>query len=291
MATSGSFDFNLTTNEIIEQAYRKVGKLADGQTLTPEQFQTAAQLFNAMVKAWRTDNIFLWTLDWITVPFTPSDVVQGSDGFDYECIRNHTSSAANEPITGPEYPSFWRKLSTSSAPLWVTATDYKNIANIELDSNIVDIEIGRTRNSNSSNTRPIVKVSQEEYFELSDTIVEGSVTQYYFRRTEKSEIFMYPTPESNTADVLEFFVYRYPEDSDTGGDNADFLVEWLEALIDNLAVRLAPQAGIFGQQLRDLRSIAEESKENARKLDHETGDLFMKPNLSGEFRERFGRGE
>jgi len=35
------------------------------------------------------------------------DVVQGSDNNYYVCIKDHTSSSDNEPITGPEWASYW----------------------------------------------------------------------------------------------------------------------------------------------------------------------------------------
>ena len=40
MAVSGSSDFNLITNEIIELAYKSINALRDGGSLTGDQYST-----------------------------------------------------------------------------------------------------------------------------------------------------------------------------------------------------------------------------------------------------------
>lgn len=277
MATSNSFDFNLNTIQIIEAALRKVGGLEDGQTPINEQVTNTKIELNAMVKAWRADNIFLWREVFLTVPIRDSSVVNDG-GLDYECIRNHTSDTDNKP-TGSKGATFWKALTTTAGSAWVTATDYVSISNYFLDSQIVDITRGRVRDIDTNNTRPLTKITQDMFFNLSDPTTTGEPDQFYFRRDFTPEIFLYPVPEDSTSFVLEFWTWQYPQDFDDNDDDPDFLQDWLEALIDGLAVRLAPSNGIFGSQLRDLQNIASLSKNRAMKLDHETGDLRVAPNF------------
>lgn len=62
------YDFNLTRSEIIERAYRIIGKLSMGETLSAEMFNQAVIALNSMVKSWQARNIFLWTIKEFTIP-------------------------------------------------------------------------------------------------------------------------------------------------------------------------------------------------------------------------------
>ena len=50
MAVSGSSDFNLITNEIIELAYKSINALRDGDILTGDQYSTGRKLLNMIQK-------------------------------------------------------------------------------------------------------------------------------------------------------------------------------------------------------------------------------------------------
>lgn len=58
---STDYDFILTRNELIQLAYRKVGAIADGDTLTGEQLAFGVQIINGILKAWNNDGVMLWT--------------------------------------------------------------------------------------------------------------------------------------------------------------------------------------------------------------------------------------
>lgn len=61
MATSGSVDFKLNRNEIVKRAFKKLGILAEGETLTAEQEEDGAEDLNLMFKAWQAQGLHLWT--------------------------------------------------------------------------------------------------------------------------------------------------------------------------------------------------------------------------------------
>ena len=56
------YDFNLTRNEIIERAYRIIGKLSIGETLSADMLTQAVIALNSMIKSWQSRNVFLWTI-------------------------------------------------------------------------------------------------------------------------------------------------------------------------------------------------------------------------------------
>lgn len=56
------YDFNLTRNEIIARAYRIIGKLDEGETMSAEMLSRAIIALNVMVKSWQNETVYLWTL-------------------------------------------------------------------------------------------------------------------------------------------------------------------------------------------------------------------------------------
>ncbi len=61
------YDFDTTRNEIIQRAFRMVGALADGESLSAEMLANGVIALNDMVDAWQGDRIFLWTLQELSV--------------------------------------------------------------------------------------------------------------------------------------------------------------------------------------------------------------------------------
>jgi len=280
MTTSGSFDFDLTRNEIITAALRKVQGVGDGQIASPEQFSSASLLLNAMVKNWRGEDIFIWDVDWINIVFQPSSIVLAVDGFDYIAIRTGLSTAANEPSVGNDSELFWNKLTTASGTPWVIDTNFNAIGHIILDSSIMGIN--NVRIKEDDNYRWIETITEEEYFNKGQVTTTGKPSQYWFRRQRESEIFVFPFPDSATRFTMELTVFKYTEDFDTSINTPDLLQEWLKPLIDGLAVELATQHGIFGNQYQILKIEAVESKDRAKMIDHETGNSRMQPDIVSE---------
>lgn len=69
MAAS-DYDFNVTRTEVIERAFRLIGKLSVGETLSSEMSTQAILAMNAMIQSWQSENVFLWTLKATTLALT-----------------------------------------------------------------------------------------------------------------------------------------------------------------------------------------------------------------------------
>lgn len=279
MTTSGVYAFNLTRNQIIRNALLKVGGIDPGEQPTNEQYTYCGDYLNMIIESLRGKNSFVWEMQFVSFSLTASSLVLGSDGNTYECIRNHTSSSATEPVTGSEYLSFWQASGTSTATPWADHTAYTSICNIPIDPDIIALSDLRMRQSNYSTIYMNI-LSREDYQRLSYTQTPGMPIQYYFyqSRTDDQSIFLYPYPQS-TAFLIEGYVYKYPEVFETGNDTPSFRREWLMALVDLLAYQIAPIQGIFGQQLSDLRVQSEISLDRAQSADHEDGPVRIQPNM------------
>jgi len=64
------YDWTQTRNEIVERAYRMIGKLSVGETMSAEMLSQAVTALNAMVKSWQNEQVFLWTIKEFTLALT-----------------------------------------------------------------------------------------------------------------------------------------------------------------------------------------------------------------------------
>lgn len=60
MALSGSRDFLLTRDDVIELALSKIGALEQGQSPTSDQLARSAKSLNTIVKSLQTESVYLW---------------------------------------------------------------------------------------------------------------------------------------------------------------------------------------------------------------------------------------
>lgn len=284
MTTSESRDFNLTRNEIIRLAYLKIGAIGDNQYPSNDKYNIASMLLNSMVQNWRGDDVFIWDQEWFVLPLAESSTVLSSDGSGdvFGCVRNHLSAADNRPISGDQSASFWQLLEgETAAPAWTTATDYTSISNYKFDADVVGIDLAKVRVATPGQLldQPLLPMTNEMFWSLGTPQTTGKPTSYYFRRQPIPEVFLYPTPDSATSYIIEFNLYRYLQDFDTGANTPGLLKEWLSPLIDGLAVKLAPINGKFGQIKKDLDDDFEKSYAMAKKLDHEMGPTRFSPRM------------
>jgi len=68
--SASEYDFNQTRTEIIERAYRIIGKLSMGETLSAEMHRQAVIALNSMIKSWQDRHVFLWTIKEFTLSLT-----------------------------------------------------------------------------------------------------------------------------------------------------------------------------------------------------------------------------
>lgn len=279
MAISGTYDYNLTANEIIQMALQHIGATGEDETPTPAQFASGRKWLNVITKRWRSNGLFIWSTDWITIPLVASTIVLGTDGNDYQCIKNVIAAAENRPITGGQYSSFYKPLTTNVGIPWVSGASHTSIANLTLQTNIIDVKEGRLRDIANQTTIPLSKYSEHDYFIESNPQSGGQPSKFYFNRKPVSEIFLSPYPDNATSYVLEFLVDKYQENFDSGGNNPFFSSEWLDALILWLALKFAFQNGVVGDRYIALKADAKEAYEDAKALDHQTGGFFVAPEL------------
>lgn len=105
------FDFILTRNDLIRRAYKKIGVIGEGDTLSGEKLNDGVLALNEIVKDLQNDGLFLWQLvegTFPTVANTKSYVV-GTDpgllGVDKCIVVNGASKVPIERLSWTDYLS------------------------------------------------------------------------------------------------------------------------------------------------------------------------------------------
>jgi len=73
MATSGTTTFNMTRDELIYAAVRKLSVIADGDVLSTTQLSNASQTLNVMLKGFQVDGMPLWAINEYNLTLTATN--------------------------------------------------------------------------------------------------------------------------------------------------------------------------------------------------------------------------
>jgi len=271
MAKSGSFDYNVTRNEIIFRALRIIGALSEGISATSAQVSNGADALNSLVKQLQTEGIRLWTYDWQTYNLSASSAVDGTDGNQYRCIRSHTSDSTNKPVTGADYSTYWIKDSGLTTSTWATATSYNSINDIAIGSSYIGIDRAFLRDpsdgssESSHDDTELDIISFADWFSLPNKNTNGDPTAIAFDNQLTGTLYLYPEPyQADTDMVIHARVVKLHDDFDASGDTPDFPVRWAECLTFGLAHRLSYEYGIPMQERSDIAREFERLKFFAR---------------------------
>lgn len=128
MAAS-DYNFNVTRNEIIERAYRIIGKLSVGDTMSAEMLSQALVAMNSMIKSWQSKNVFLWTIKEFTLPLLAStkSYVAPTDppiyAIDQAYLRLTNDDQRIQVASWRQYVDIWDKDSTGDPQVVALSTD------------------------------------------------------------------------------------------------------------------------------------------------------------------------
>ncbi len=273
MATSGSYDWTLSRDEIIAQAYEDLQVIKPEATPKADLLSAGSRRLNGIVKRLQQKDIFLWTQEWVTQTFTASEAVT-SGGSTYRCIKGHTSSATDEPGVGANWSTYWLEdSSVTSGGAWANTTAYASVADFTVAADTIGIEKMFIRDG--GNDYDVDIISRTEYAEIPTKSNEGKPTRAVFDRQLSPRVYLYKQPDS-TDYVLHYLRVRKLEDFDAGANNFDGPESWIPLLIKMLAYDLCGTHGIPIEERRAIKSEINELLADAKKSDNETtsGDFL-----------------
>lgn len=105
------FDYLATRNEIIEAAFRIVGVLEIGQTMSADMLNQGVKALQLLVKSWNNKHLYLWRFDQDTFPtvvgttsYTPTTFTQRIIGLDKAWVQDSNEDIPLEVIS---YSRYW----------------------------------------------------------------------------------------------------------------------------------------------------------------------------------------
>lgn len=245
MATSNSYNWTSTRNDLIQAAFRKINRLGDYESITDTanipKLNAGIAAINPVMKALATKGMPLWAITEEPVAMT-----------------TFTTNAFVAIGPAATIPLNYKPLKL------IQALRRDNISDsIDVDMNIYT----KTDFLNLSAKESIGAPIHVEYQPLGYT----------------GNIRVWPLPDlywrTNGQLVLRF--QRPFQDMDAAADEPDFPTEWHNALIYQLAVFLAPDYGLPMNDRQTLRQEAKEALDDALSFGTEEGSLYLMPERYG----------
>jgi len=239
MTISGSANWNLTRDQIVQAALRKIGIAVDGQVVTTTQLTNAQEALNNIVFSLYAQGMPVWAM---TTTFFP--LIQGQ----YQYPVGSGIGTGNLNIIAPlKITQAWN----------LDITDPNNTYRIPMN-------IYTQYNYNLLNA-PL----DQGY----------PVHLWYQPGNQSGMINIWPAPDQASALYRQvWFVYQRPFDQfNASTDTPDFPQVWLEPLIYSLAHRLSPEYGTPLSEQDKLNETANQLIANALSFGTEEGSFFIQP--------------
>jgi len=311
MTTSGTNTFNLTRNEIIEQALGRIGVKTFSRNPTDAEIKQGAITLNCMIKSWKNDGINLWKSAQGTLFLDVGKNNYKLDGITANATEQYTFSLlSSDALSGSNTiqvadPTqftigyFIGVMQGNNSSVWSTITNITgNIitlaTNLTADSHAGSLvycyqtkirrpegvssarfRMNINNNINDGTEIPAVIYANKSYFDIVLKNTESIVNAvYYDKQLDYGSIYTWPTPAVNTY-VLKFTFQKQFDDFDIATNTPDFPPEWLKALYLNLAYDLAPFYGKTPDE--SLKRDAAEALARANSYDQENVSFRITP--------------
>uniref|UniRef100_A0A6M3KP93 Putative structural protein n=1 Tax=viral metagenome TaxID=1070528 RepID=A0A6M3KP93_9ZZZZ len=314
MTTSGSIDFNNTRNEIIHDAFFKLNVYGADEVVSAEDSQYASRVLNRMIKSWQAQELHLWkkqtaylfiqngqyeyslkststdhaTLSYVETTFSADEAIgqttltvtssSGMTAGDYIGLENedgYLQWSTIDSITDATTIVVDDALTTAcedGAKIYAYTTKLTEPFNV----------YSAVRESEDGIDTPMNYLSYEGYFVLPNKLSSGTPVSYtYDRQLYDGKIRIWPVP-NNVDYIMKLALALKIEDFDSATNTPDFPQEWLDAIVCNLALKLAPDYGkAAGDNYQVIMSQSQDALLIASQFDSEQGSLYISPDYIG----------
>lgn len=312
MATSGSTNFTLTVESIIRDALFKCEALEEGEAITGEHLNSGLRQLNRILKRWNTKQLrwarkegVLFLNQDQQVYTLPGDEC-AADGFAYTRLNGAhiaTATALTVDATAPGIPMtamagsaiigieladgtrHWTTISSVDSSTGVTiasglasaaaddATVFWYTTGIERPVRVFNVR----RGTFSGAEVPIDMVARDVYMAQPNKSAASTPTMaHYHPEIAAGKLYVWPI-SSTTQNVLRFTYQRTIEDVDAVTNTLDMPEEAIDALIYELAVKLAPEYQLPLDKRQMLAAEAMELMEDLEAFDEDDTSVYLVP--------------
>lgn len=317
MTTSNSVNFQMSRTDIITDALSIIRVLGNDETLQNVDMVLVNRALNRCVKYFENNGLHLWKKSEGVLFLQPnqSQYTLGAGTTDQGAVASSVNittmvNAGNTgdtsitltSVTGLAITNNIGIILSTNTIQWTTITNIvgnvvslnNSLTNtVNPNANVytyttainkpLDVFAIRRRNSLSTIDTPLIMMAYEDYQNLPTKITSAStpVQWTYNRSINNGTLFVWPMPADQTYYLM--LTYAEPiQDLDNSTDTPDFPVEWYDALVYQLAVRISPMYGRLGsEQFAQLKSLADEFLANALAFDNEVSYVKFTPDTLG----------
>ena len=238
--TSGTatFDKNFSIDEIIEEAYERIGQ----QNVSGYQLKSARRSLNILFQEWANRGLHYWELGNLEI-----DLVEGQA--EYKFFRNSADGT-----------------SATSIPNGVYGID-----------DVLEAAYRTNRATTSQSDSSLTKIERSTYQSLANKLNKAQPTQYYVQRfIDNTTISFYPTPDA-TAAANHITMYYIKRIQDVGGysNNADVPYRFVPCMTSGLAYYLSQK--VNPQLTGQLKMLYEDELNRALVEDGSSTSTYITP--------------
>ena len=239
--TSGTvtFDKTFSVDEIIEEAYERIGL----QGVSGYQLKTARRSLNILFQEWGNRGLHYWEVAEVNI-----DLIEGQAEYNFFRSTGDGTSAVTNP------------------------------ANTYGVADILEASLRTNRTATNQADSGLTKIARSAYSALASKLSKGTPSQYFVQRlVDKTTLTIYPTADSSNAskDLHFYYIKRIQDADSTYTDATDVPYRFVPCMASGLAFYLAQK---FNPQLvQQMKLLYEDELARALAEDGSSASSFITP--------------
>ena len=239
--TSGTvtFDKTFAVDEIIEEAYERIGV----QVSSGYQLKTARRSLNILFQEWGNRGIHYWEVGEANI-----DLIEGQAEYNFFRATGDGTSAVTNP------------------------------ANTYGVADVLEATLRSNRTQTTQADSSLTKISRATYSALSSKLSKGTPAQFFVQRfVDKTTITVYPTADSSNASKdLHFYYLKRIQDVDgTYTDATDLPYRFVPCMVSGLAFYLSQK--VNPQLTQTMKLYYEDELARALSEDGSAASTYITP--------------
>ena len=239
--TSGTvtFDKTFAVDEIIEEAYERIGV----QVSSGYQLKTARRSLNILFQEWGNRGIHYWEVGEANI-----DLIEGQAEYNFFRATGDGTSAVTNP------------------------------ANTYGVADVLEATLRSNRTQTTQTDSSLTKISRATYSALSSKLSKGTPAQFFVQRfVDKTTITVYPTADSSNAskDLHFYYLKRIQDVDSTYTDATDLPYRFVPCMVLGLAFYLSQK--VNPQLTQTMKLYYEDELARALSEDGSAASTYITP--------------
>jgi len=251
-----SFDQNFSIDEIITDAYERIGLVGSAD----HQLKTARRSLNILFQEWGNRGVHFWE-----VGNTNINLIVGS------------STNVDATAEGSGIYTFYRNSTDvpgGGEPPQATTTPVTNIYGI---TDILNVTYRQNYNTTSQSDIGLTKVARDAYAATANKASLGTPSQFWVQRfIDKVTITIYPLPNSTAADnYLNVYYVKRIQDAGAYSNATDTPYRFIPPMISGLSYYLSMK--FAPQRTQEMKLLYEDEFARALAEDGSAASTYITP--------------